>query len=206
MPTLPQWREVWKHLSLKTADESLFDKLLACYREPHRRYHTLQHLTECLTNFSEIRAYAEFPAEIEIALWFHDAIYATARKDNEVKSAEWARTSVLAAQLPLAVAERVYSLVMATRHSAIPRSTDAKIIVDVDLWILGAEPARFTQYEQQIRQEYVQIPELLFRHERKKLLQEFLKRPRIFNTDLFLERYEAQARSNLTGSLQQLHA
>ena len=67
----------------KLADRSLCDALLARYSEPHRRYHTLQHLAECFAAFDEIADLAQHPADVELALWFHDAIYDTRRSDNE---------------------------------------------------------------------------------------------------------------------------
>ena len=72
----------------KLADRSLYDALVARYSEPHRRYHTLQHLAECFAAFDEIAHLAEHPADVELALWFHDAIYDTRRSDNEQRSAE----------------------------------------------------------------------------------------------------------------------
>ena len=69
-------------------DQDLFKKLFCAYTEPHRYYHTLQHIAECLVRFHTIRHLATNPSEIEVALWFHDAIYDTRRDDNEVRSAE----------------------------------------------------------------------------------------------------------------------
>jgi predicted metal-dependent HD superfamily phosphohydrolase len=95
---------------------------------------------------------------------------------------------------------------MATRHKAVPRGTDAEILVDVDLSILGAAPERFDQYERQVREEYAWVPHFLFRRERKAILKEFLARPRIFSTTHFRDRYEQQARSNIERSLERLDA
>ena len=93
-------------------DEALYQDLVARYREPHRRYHTLQHLEECFARFDELRALAEHPRDVELAIWFHDAIYDTRRSDNEARSAAWGRS---------VAGERVHDLVMATRHEAAPR-------------------------------------------------------------------------------------
>jgi len=73
-------------------DEALYQDLVARYREPHRRYHTLQHLEECFARFDELRALAEHPRDVELAIWFHDAIYDTRRSDNEARSAAWGRS------------------------------------------------------------------------------------------------------------------
>lgn len=151
-----RWLATWQALGT-TADEGLFAKLIASYSEPHRRYHTVRHLEECFEKLDEIRFLAEHPAEVELALWFHDAVYDPRRHDNEARSAEWVK-SVLSANDPVA-AERVYGLVMATRHYTSghytsAHGTDAKVVADVDLSIVAAEPQRFNEYQAQIREEY----------------------------------------------------
>jgi predicted metal-dependent HD superfamily phosphohydrolase len=77
-------------------------------------------------------------------------------------------------------------------------------MVDTDLVILGAESARFVEYEQQIRKEYAWVPENVFREQRANILRAFLQRPYIFSTDLFRARYEHQARENIRQSLEAL--
>lgn len=185
-------------------DEHLFQALMTCYAEPHRRYHTTQHLDECFAKLDEIRFAATHPEEIELAVWFHDAIYDVKRQDNEERSADWAHSIVLGAGLPALPAERVHGLVMATRHDAVPTTSDERILVDVDLSILGAETTRFAEYERQIREEYSWVPDILFRSKRRKILKEFLERPRIFSTEQFFNTYEAQARANLRRSIEEL--
>lgn len=186
------------------ADEALLRDLVARYSEPHRKYHTMQHLEECFGKLEELRALARKPEEIELALWFHDAVYDTKRRDNEEKSAEWARSAVLEKGVAAPAGDRVYGLVMATRHNAVPAGTDAQILVDVDLSILGATPDRFDEYEVQVRQEYSWVPGPLFRRERRKILEDFLKRPSLFQTAQFVAAYEARARGNLERSLEKL--
>ena len=203
---IARWRAMWKELGAANPDPKLHAELIARYSEPHRKYHTLQHLEECFSKFEDVRAVAEHPAEIELALWFHDAIYNVKRRDNEKKSADWARKSALAAATPEDACDRVHALVMATRHKAVPTGTDAELLVDVDLSILGAAPERFDEYERQVRQEYAWVPDFIYRRERRKILKEFLARPRIFSSAPFRDRYEQQVRSNISRSLEQLAA
>jgi predicted metal-dependent HD superfamily phosphohydrolase len=195
---------MWAAFGVTAADEGLLRDLVARYSEPHRKYHTMQHLEECFGKLGELRALARKLEEIELALWFHDAIYDTRRKDNEEKSAEWARSAVLAAGVAAPAGERVYELVMATRHNAVPAGIDAQILVDVDLSILGASPDRFDEYEVQVRQEYSWVPGPLFRRERRKILEDFLKRRSLFQTAQFVAAYEARARDNLQRSIAKL--
>lgn len=198
---IDRWRAVWSELGVATPSDVLFEELLARYREPHRRYHTLQHLGECFDWLDRSRHLAASPATLELALWFHDAIYDVRRHDNEERSAAWARSASLEAGLPGAVAEEVAALVMATRHHVVEAGGDAPLMVDVDLAILGAPPERFEEYERQIREEYAWVPGFLFRRERGKILRSFLDRPRLYHTDFFHDRLEAQARVNLEKTL-----
>lgn len=204
MPRIDQWHEMWKGLGVASADAALFHELLRRYSEKPRSYHTIQHLDECFAWLPETRPLAERSHEIELALWFHDVIYDVKRQDNEQKSAEWAKSVALSAGLPSSAAERIYELVMVTQHSAVPEGTDAKILVDIDLSILGAAAERFDEYERQVREEYAWVPGLLFRRKRRKILEEFIARSRIFNTDYFFNSHEARARSNLQRSLEKL--
>ena len=204
MTSIAQWRDMWAALGLTSSDTDLYNALLSRYREPHRHYHTLQHLDECLALLPALRPLAEQPAEIELALWFHDAIYELQRQDNELRSAEWARSAVQQSGLSNDCAERIHALVMATRHSAVPEGIDARILVDIDLSILGAAPQRFDEYERQVRAEYAWVPEPQFRDGRRGILEQFLARPTIFNTDYFLARFEHSARANLERSLRKL--
>ena len=178
--------------------------MTACYAERHRRYHTLQHLDECFAALDEARHIADQVHEVELALWFHDAVYDVRRQDNEDRSASWAREAALQQGVARPVAERIHALVLATRHDAAPASPDEALLVDVDLAILGAGADRFDEYERQVRQEYSAVPELQFRQKRCEILQAFLARPHIFRTDHFRDRCEKSARANVARSIERL--
>ncbi len=199
-----QWETAWRDLGLPAPASDVCATLLSAWGEPHRRYHTLQHLEECLALFASQRSLAEHPGEVAIALWFHDAVYDTRRHDNEAASAQWVRQVLLEAGADAAVAERVHELIMATRHSEVPSTPDAKLLLDIDLAILGAEPARFAEYERQIRDEYGFVPEPLFRDKRAEILRGFLQRPAIFATQAFADRFGQRARANLVRAIAQL--
>jgi predicted metal-dependent HD superfamily phosphohydrolase len=55
-----------------------------------------------------------------------------------------------------------------------------------------------------VRDEYRHVPELLFRTKRRSVLQGFLARPRLYNTEAYVDRLEAQARANLRRSIDRL--
>ena len=202
--SLERWRTVWRELGASKVDDKLYHRLVACYSEPHRKYHTIQHLNECFTHLNRMRSLAGHAAEVELALWFHDAIYNTSKKDNEQRSAKWASECALEGGLKSEPAGRIYELIMATMHNAVPEGRDAEVLVDIDLGILGADPARFDGYEIQVREEYSWVPEFMYRAARRKVLQEFMRREWIYSTEVFRSEHEARARENLKRSLSRL--
>ncbi|MFG1489068.1 N-methyl-D-aspartate receptor NMDAR2C subunit, partial [Oceanospirillum sp. HFRX-1_2] len=69
----------------------LFEMLQDAYRKEGRYYHTEFHVDACLEQLDRFRAELQNPDEVELALWFHDAVYDPFRQDNELKSAQWAQ-------------------------------------------------------------------------------------------------------------------
>lgn len=190
------WHRAWTALGLTPAAD-LQQRLLTAWAEPQRHYHTLQHLSECLTHFETTHALAERPGEVAIALWFHDAIYDLKAKDNELRSAQWAVQELQHSGADETLCQRVHALIMATCHDAAPTEPDAQLLVDIDLAILGASPERYAEYDQQVRAEYAWVPQLIYGFKRKQVLQGFLQRPQIYSTAHFQQALEIQARSNL---------
>jgi predicted metal-dependent HD superfamily phosphohydrolase len=199
--TEARWRFAWDGLGL-TAPLALYSEVLRVYREPHRSYHTVDHLAECFQHLETARQHAERVPEVQLALWFHDSFYDTWRSDNEERSAAWARTVLLDAGGDAPAAERVADLVLATKSHAFARTVDMALMIDIDLAILGANPPRFAEYERQIRAEYHWVPEPMFRRKRRQLLGAFLARPQIYHTDFFRARLEAAARRNLSTAVE----
>lgn len=201
MSLLPSsWAGAWSDLGLQPP-AGLLEQLILAYEEPQRHYHTLQHLSECLAHFEQVRHLAQQPGEVVIALWFHDAIYDVRGKDNERQSADWAIRVLASCQANQAMLDRVERLIMATRHDATPSDADEQLLVDIDLAILGATPERFAEYDAQVRAEYAWVPGFVYRMKRRRVLKAFLARPRLYGTDHFSARYEAQARRNLAAVL-----
>lgn len=195
------WNATWRALGVAHADEALCIELQRCYGEPQRHYHTLQHLDECLAWFEREKEAAERPGEVALALWFHDAVYDVHAHDNEARSADWARGAMLSAGVPADAAERVHALVIATRHDAEPEGRDAELLIDIDLSILGADPARFDEYERQVHAEYAFVPDKVRRPRRRAILQRFLAREAIYATPRMHALLEARARANLARSI-----
>ena len=191
------WRRAWSGLNLSGDEARTYEQLVAAYSEPHRKYHTLQHLSECVTALESVRDLAPHAAELEFALWFHDSIYNTKRSDNESRSATWAAKVLSEGGASSASTKLVEELILVTSHAALPQTLDEQLMVDIDLSILGANDVRFSEYERQVREEYSFVPGLLYRIKRKAILRQFLERERVYSTQHFRALLETQARRNL---------
>ena len=198
--TPERWKALWQRLGAPAPD-GWFERLTHSYSAPERLYHNLQHLEECLTEWDGVRELARDPAAVELALWFHDAVYDSRASDNESRSADWADQCLAEAGVSRT---SVRNLILATRLHETQLDPDAGWMVDVDLSILGREESRYWEYERQIRAEYAWVPAEVFATKRAEVLRRFLNRERIYATREFSSRLEAQARRNLMASLQQL--
>lgn len=199
-PDLERWTRLWRQVSAAADPQPLYRELVSRYSEPQRHYHNLAHIAECLTEFDSARHMARDPFALELAIWFHDAVYDPHAPDNGERSAELARER-LAQAGALELGGAVAPLVLATKAHNPALHPDAPLLVDVDLAILGQPAERFRQYEAQIRREYDWVPEEIFSAKRAEILQKFLARQRIYSTDVFLAKYERAARINLQRSL-----
>lgn len=188
MPEILETR--WNNLQQRLPSLTDFAEIVRRYAEPHRAYHTLAHIEHGLREF-DAAPRAQDPLAVELAIWFHDVVYDTHAIDNEERSATLVR--------PLC--PRAAEMVLASRHDRVPDDPDARLFVDIDLSILGQSPDRFNAYEAQIRREYAWVPGPIYLARRRKILSSFLKRSSLYATAHFRERYEAQARANLSRAL-----
>ncbi|MDO7896005.1 HD domain-containing protein [Pseudomonas citrulli] len=195
------WACVWAALGVQCPPRDTHQALIEHYGEPHRAYHTDQHLEECLRIRRSTDAPCQSAAEIDLALWFHDAIYAPRRHDNELRSAQWLDAVARESGLDDATRRRLHDLVMVTRHDGAPATVDEAVLVDTDLAILGASPERFEEYDQQVRREYRHVPWFLYRRKRRQILEGFLARERLYATAAYFDAFEQQARTNLARAI-----
>lgn len=207
LPALMQtrWVELMACYAVgEAAAHSVLRRLLTAYSTPERFYHTLEHLAEMFAIIDRLAPDIDDSGSIQLAIWFHDAVYDTQRKDNEERSAELARELLLPLGLPLGVIDRVEKLVQATAHLGSdepPTDSNTAALLDADLAILGAEPERYLRYLRDIRLEYGWVPESEFRMGRAAVLRKFLARQRIYHHPITFEEREEAARKNLAGEL-----
>ncbi len=182
------------------------DAVLQGWREPHRSYHGIDHLRDCLVQLDESPARGGPRDLAEAALWYHDVVYQPGAADNEARSAELARAAMIAGGIADEAAREVARLVLLTNHSGPAPDPASALVCDVDLSILGRSVQMFAEYEGRIREEYRLVPEAAYRMGRARVLASFLQRESIYLTDHFHQRYEAAARRNLRRSLELLRA
>ncbi len=177
----------------------------AAHRQPPRAYHNFGHVQALLRHFHDVAAGPGWrqPREVALAMLYHDAIYEAGRGDNEARSAQLARAAI-GRWLPAAGidVERVAQLIELTaRHGQLhgeELDADAALFLDSDMAILGAPPEVFDAYDRGIAEEYRgKVPGFLFRLNRRRFLKGVLAQPRIFFSEFFHQRCDAQARANL---------
>ncbi|MFG1934116.1 hypothetical protein ACGFK1_26270 [Mycobacterium sp. NPDC048908] len=175
--------------------EELREDLLARWSETHRKHHNVAHLHEMLDAIGQLADTGiEFDREaVELAAWFHDAIYEIGRDDNEDRSAELARD--LLATAP--IRDEVARLVLVTKtHKVTDGDVNGAVLSDADLAVLGSEPLRYLAYAHAVREEYAAVPDEIFKPARAQVLTSLLEGP-LFHTAAGRDRWEDRARRNI---------
>lgn len=199
--------ESWHHLMTVfniAENNETYRSLVAAYAEKHRAYHTLEHIDACFRHLDAVREQSNYPHEIELALWFHDVIYKPFSATNEEGSADMAKSFLSQNGVAPEVIQRVHDLIILTKNHIAPDCVDAKLMLDIDLSILGAATHIYAQFEKDIRREYKRVPSFIFKKKRKEILKSFVERPRIYHTAHFFDQLETQAKQNLGWAIKSL--
>lgn len=157
-----------------------------------------------LDGFSKIEHLADNANEIKIAIWFHDIIYDSTKSDNEERSAELAYRLMIESKIDERVAKKVKKLILATKHNGGEKTTDEKIITDLDLAVLGLDKKTFDEYSELLHKESGFKSEKEYWKSRKKVLERFLNQKKLFKLDYFKKRYEKQAEKNLKEGIKEV--
>ena len=191
----PRFETLW---SRRIGDGAgvVFDELDTLYGAPHRVYHAAAHIEHCLRQFDLAAGRMDEPDAVEMALWFHDAIYDIPARDNELRSAE-----LFAARAGGRGSERfrsnVHGLIMATTHLDPPATLDEAFMVDIDLSSFGRPWEEFLDDSRAVRAELAHVPDAEFYPRQRKFLESLAARPVFCFTEFFRERHEARARANI---------
>ena len=183
-----------------------FADLAAAYSSPGRHYHTLDHIRDVLDTATALWGAATPPALL-LAAWLHDVIYDTHGADNEERSADHAWELLRPLGLPEALLDETARLILLTKgHRAEAGDRAGHVLLDADLAVLGADEATYDQYAAAIRREYAWVPEEQYRPGRARVLEDFLRRPRIYHTHEMYGRLEPCARQNVMHEARALRA
>jgi predicted metal-dependent HD superfamily phosphohydrolase len=119
-------------------------------------------------------------------------------------SAKYATSFLASIDFPGNKIEKVDRLIQLTQHPSEPVSNDEKLLIDIDLSILGATKEKYDRYESQIKKEYAYVPNFMYAIGRRKLLNSFLNTKSIYQTDYFQKKFEISATQNILRAIQQL--
>jgi predicted metal-dependent HD superfamily phosphohydrolase len=185
--------------------EDLFQQLVRLYSAKERAYHNLSHIRSLLDLGDALRDRIQNFQALSFAIWFHDAIYDTRKKDNEELSAKFAVKSLGRFKIPVDTSALACEMILATReHQNKSCTEDINLFLDLDLSILGSEEPVYQCYSQAIRKEYWWAPGSLYSEGRKKVLVSFLERESIYFTGEMVKMFEEKARRNIRREIESL--
>ncbi|MFQ4141652.1 hypothetical protein [Chlorogloeopsis sp. ULAP02] len=189
----------------QVAAEKAFTQLVTAYSSPGRYYHTLEHIDHVLNTIQTLQNQVQDLPAVQFAAWFHDVIYDAQAQNNEENSAIYAVEVLKSLTIPSHTITKTSTLILHTKyHQAQSDDFDPQVLLDADLAILGTHPLKYRQYALAIRQEYAWLPDAIYLAGRKKVLQRFLQRHRIYFTDLMFANFELSARHNLEAEIQSI--
>ena len=195
----------WREITGANADRA-FDELVTAYSGKGRHYHNLDHIEALLALSGEHAARLTDRDTVDLAIFYHDAVYEPTRSDNDAKSAALAQQRLAELEAPADRIAKVARYIEATKHAGAAPTGDGDLdhLLDFDLSILAAEPAAYEAYARAIGKEYAIYPDLLYRPGRAKVLRAFLAMPRIYRAPELAATWEAAARANLAAELGRL--
>lgn len=184
-------------------------ELKTAYQAPGRAYHNWNHILYLLGEFHRLAAQWRKSAAVEAAIYWHDAIYDPTSNTNEADSAAL-MVERLQGRADLQLISDANDLILATASHDVPQdmgddlAKDCALFLDMDMSILGADPDLFDTYDQAIREEYIMIPDAIYRPRRAEVLIGFLNRENLFLTDAYRRSHETKARDNLKRAIERL--
>ena len=198
------WNQFCNDLNAQGNIEKEFEFLIKNYQEEGRGYHNLKHIEETLSDFEEVKDLINEALEVQMAIWYHDIIYDSKRPDNEETSAEIAIESAKRLNIDSHFAKKVYNLIILTKGHLPSNNPDSKYLIDIDFGILGKNSSRFAEYEDGIKKEYSNYSDGEYKTGRIKVLENFLNRESIYQTEYFRNKYEEKARKNILNLIKKL--
>jgi len=193
---------------MKISDKT--DKLLSLglhidilnhYLEPHRFYHTLEHLDD-ICNQLQKKGLGDNDV-LFLATVFHDIIYDPKSSTNEEDSASYFNKVFFGTQ---SLKDEVTAMILDTKSHQ-PQSELSAIFCEVDLNILRQPFSKLLEYEQQIFKEFQFVDYSIYRQKRIEVLEDLAIK--VNNPDLkYLIDYVSARKPNIAvypGSFNPFH-
>lgn len=204
------------------SDQRVAVDLLDRWGARGRYYHDLRHLEHCLSSamtltrqdavesqsgpsigsvpgHSNDPSADHLPLEVDLAIWFHDAVYDGVAGEDEEQSALLAEQR-LAGLLPTGQVKEVARLVRLTAgHAAVDGDDNGALMCDADLAILGSEPERYQTYRRDVRREYGDVPAPDYRRGRIAVLDHLSALTPLYRTPTANTHWTTRALANMAG-------
>lgn len=175
----------------------------AKYVKNGHAYHNWDHILFCLNEHAEHASSFVAPTEAFAALLFHDAIYDTHAKDNEIKSARFSSRVLHKYGFALPFTLHVSNSIVVTDHKTPTTSFDQDLTCDIDMSILGQDRMLFNAYCAGIAKEWSWVAPSAYVTGRKQFLEGLLGAKPIFRTPNYAS-LEAKARDNIRYAIRAL--
>ncbi len=200
-----RWKQLTAFSNKQDVKARLWNELVEHYSQPNRYYHNLVHIANLFYLLEKNIDHTQNPALLGFAIFYHDVVYDTLRKDNEEQSAAMARRRLQELRLKPSFIEDVVCLIMATKKHQVNQyvsfANDMALFLDLDLAVLADDWNDYDLYRQNIRKEFKQHPEHIFASGRKHALKQILDLNNIYLSSFSNGGMEERARENLTREL-----
>lgn len=175
------------------------------YNEPHRKYHTVNHINRMFTDAESLNI--PLLKSQELAILFHDIIYVPGSKTNEFDSGQmlvwfWNTYPNLFKYYTKHDITEAEKIINDTATHSTNRSY-SKVILDLDLYGLADDYDDYLEAGHRVRQEFNMYSDEQWSAGRIKFLSGFINRDSIFHTKQFSD-FEAKAKSNLVREYNEL--
>lgn len=185
-------------------NSKLMAELSTLYTQPHRKYHNINHINDCLVELHSVHNLLNFREYliVERAIWYHDAVYNPYSKTNEADSAALIEYG---GNFDYAAAQETQEVVLATASHLTTHenlSLVTQVMLDIDLSGFGKNRMIYAQNSMNIRHEYYNTSIVDFIEGRGKFLVTIAKRPTLYYTEYFYNKYHKISQENLKWELE----
>lgn len=155
--------------------------VLAAYYQPHRHYHTLQHIIEVLQYIEQKGKLAN--DVLFLAAIFHDVVYNPCENDNEEQSAALFLEMFKSDET---TAHEVETIILDTKYHT-PRTDLSAVFQQADLDVFDKPFEGLIAYENQIFKEFQFADWKLYQTERIKVLEKFNTNGKLDNLIIYMQ-------------------